>query len=297
MRLAPFASRSVAVRLLIGLAVTPLLLAPAIGHAADGGGSDSGSPDATPQKVVFLDTFDGPQDGVPDLTKWTYDIGNQGGWGNHEWESYTAKPENSGLDGKGHLRITALRTRHLTDNGFSFTSARLKTISNPFMYGRAEARIKVPAGQGLWPAFWMLGISAAGLGWPNCGEIDVMEATGRKPNLVYGAVHGPVKAFARGSEPYHHSTNTALPRPVASDWHTFTVDSSPGHLRWYVDGRLFQALDKATFPPDQPWVYDRPFQLLLNLAIGGEFAGAPTSLTRFPASMLVDYVRVTTTAS
>lgn len=297
MRASRASSRSLPLRLLIGCALAPMLLAPALGHA-DSGGQDGSSPDGTPQRIVFQDNFDGAVNSTPDLTKWTYDFANRGGWGNHEWESYTNNSDNSGLDGNGHLRITAWRVRDLVTNNWVYTSARIKTISYPFMYGRAEARIKVPSGQGLWPAFWMLGLSSPGaLTWPNCGEIDVMENVGRTPNTVYGAVHGPAKALMTNSAPYHRTGTAKLARPLSADYHVFAVDSAPGVLKFSVDGRVYNTLRRSDMQAGETWVYDRPFQILLNLAVGGDFPGPPNSHTRFPASMLIDYVKVTTSTN
>jgi beta-glucanase (GH16 family) len=290
-------SRSLALRLLIGCALAPMLLAPALSRA-DSGGQDSSSPDGTPQRIVFQDNFDGAINSSPDLTKWTYDLFNRGGWGNHEMESYTKDPETASLDGSGHLRITAHRNFDPLTHQWNYTSARIKTISYPFMYGRAEARIKVPSGQGLWPAFWMLGLSSPGaMTWPNCGEIDVMENVGRLPKTVFGAVHGPAKALMANSDAYHRTATATLSRPLSADYHLFAVDAAPGVLKFSVDGRVYKTLRRSDMEQGESWVYDRPFQILLNLAVGGDFPGAPSSHTRFPATMLIDYVKITTSTN
>lgn len=271
-----------------------MLLVPAVGRADSGRADRSGSnPDSRPQRIVFQDNFDGSVNQRPDLTKWTFDVGHERGWGNKELQSYESGTDVASLDGNGHLRITANRKYAPVTGQLEYTSARLRTLSYPFMYGRAEARIKVPPGQGLWPAFWMLGFSPVGIHWPNCGEIDIMEAIGRTPNLVYGSIHGPVKALDYNTPPYHKTASFRLPKPASDDFHIYSVDSSPGFIQFSIDGRPYQWLTKADFT-NESWVYDRPFELILNLAIGGNFPGQPTSRTHFPATMLVDYVRVTT---
>src|SRR5438552_14367198 len=138
-----------------------------------------------PWRMVWHDEFAGPANEPPDRAKWTYDLGATG-WGNAELENYTNSTNNAALDGEGHLVIQAIAA-----NG-GYTSARLKTEGiAAFTYGRIEARIKLPFGQGIWPAFWMLGSDIGTVGWPRCGEIDIMENIGKEPAMVHGTVHGP----------------------------------------------------------------------------------------------------------
>ena len=171
-----------------------------------------------------------------------------------------------------------------------YTSARLITKRKfEQRFGRFEARLKLPAGQGLWPAFWMLGADIDAVGWPACGEIDIMENIGREPGTVHGTLHGPGYSGAQGvGAPY------ALPagQRFADSFHTFAVEWEPQAIRWYVDGRLYQTRAPDDLPAGSRWVFDRPFFLLLNVAVGGNWPGAPDTSTTFPQAMLVDYVRV-----
>jgi beta-glucanase (GH16 family) len=141
---------------------------------------------ATDWKLIWSDEFNGPENSAPDPAKWAYDLG-AGGWGNHELEGYTKNPENVFEDGKGHLAIRAAKS----DTG-RITSARIKTDGKfAIKYGKVEARIKIPYGQGIWPAFWMLGDNISTTRWPQCGEVDVMENIGKEPSTVHGTIHGP----------------------------------------------------------------------------------------------------------
>jgi beta-glucanase (GH16 family) len=261
--------------------------------AATCGGARNGPPTApspTPSAgQVWADEFDGPSNSPPDPAKWTYDLGNNGGWGNQELETYTSLPDNARLDGLGHLIIRAERS------GAGFTSARLKTQGRfSAQYGRVEARIKVPFGQGIWPAFWMLGASFTGSNWPQCGEIDIMENVGREPSVVHGTVHGPGYSGERGITAAY-----ALPgsERLADDFHVFAILWAPGTITWTVDGRAYQTVTPASLPGNAPWVFDNPFFLLLNVAVGGLFPGAPDASSTFPQEMMVDYVRVSGAAS
>jgi beta-glucanase (GH16 family) len=171
-----------------------------------------------------------------------------------------------------------------------YTSARLKT-SGRFAqtYGRFEARIRVPRGQGIWPAFWMLGADIETVGWPACGEIDVMENIGRESALVHGTIHGP--GYSGGQA---IGRSFALPggASFADDFHVFGVDWEPRAIRWSVDGVLYQTRTPADLPSGARWVFDHPFFLLLNVAVGGAWPGNPDSSTAFPQEMQVDWVRV-----
>lgn len=235
-----------------------------------------------PWQMVWHDEFTGPADSPPDRTKWTYDLGATG-WGNAELENYTNSTDNAALDGEGHLVIQAIAA-----NG-GYTSARLKTQGiAAFTYGRIEARIKVPFGQGIWPAFWMLGSDIATVGWPRCGEIDVMENIGKEPAIVHGTVHGPGYSGGSGIGGAH-----TLPRGrFADEFHIFTVTWQPGSIELAVDHATYKRVTPADLPPGAAWVYDHPFFLLLNLAVGGNWPGYPDASTQFPQRMLVDYVRV-----
>ena len=171
-----------------------------------------------------------------------------------------------------------------------FTSARLLTRGRfSFTYGVVEARIKVPFGQGIWPAFWMLGENFGEVGWPACGEIDIMENIGRESGIVHGTVHGPGYSGANGIGGLH-----ALPegRAMKDEFHIFAVEWQPGIIRWYMDNQLYFELMRAQLPKGTPWPFDHPFFLLLNMAVGGDWPGSPDDTTVFPQVMLVDFVRV-----
>lgn len=240
-------------------------------------------------KLAWSDEFNGAAGSAPDPVKWGYDTGG-GGWGNNELEVYTASTSNAYQDGQGHLVIQALSA-----NG-GYTSARMKTQATfSFTYGMVEARIKMPYAQGIWPAFWMLGsnISVPAVGWPACGEIDIMENFGAATNdaaINRGSVHGPNFTGAPLGGVYTLSGGGKL----ADDFHLYRAVWGPGSLQFFVDGVLyFQAAPADLVPYNGKWVFDNnPMFLLLNVAVGGGPAGYPNSSTAFPQQMLVDYVRV-----
>jgi beta-glucanase (GH16 family) len=227
-----------------------------------------------------------------DPTRWVFDTGGQG-WGNQEREYYTARPENASLDGEGHLVITA---RAESSGGTAcwygacaYTSARLKTKGTfAQAYGRFEARIRIPRGQGLWPAFWLLGDDIDAVGWPRCGEIDVMENIGREPNVVHGTVHGPGYSGAGGIG----GPDTLARGAFADDFHVYAVEWDARSIRWLVDGQPYRETTVADLPAGARWAFDHPFFVLLNVAVGGSWPGDPDGTTAFPQRMLVDYVRV-----
>jgi beta-glucanase (GH16 family) len=240
--------------------------------------------------LVWSDEFNGPNGSPPDRTKWTYDVGGRG-WGNNELETYTNRTQNARLQ-DGTLLVQALKETFAGPDGIArhYTSARVKT-QGLFRqtYGRFEARIKIPYGQGLWPAFWMLGDNIGQLGWPDCGEIDIMENIGREPSIIHGTIHGP--GYSGGSA---ISASYALPadQRFAADFHAFAVEWEPNVIRFYVDGTLYKTTARAGLPSSATWVFDHPFFLILNVAVGGNWPGSPDSSTVFPQTMQVDYVRV-----
>jgi len=238
---------------------------------------------AQDRKLIWSDEFEGPAGSPPDPAKWVYDLGG-GGWGNRELETYTDSRANSYLDGEGHLVIRA----HEIAPG-KFTSARLKSQGKfDVTYGRVEARIKIPYGQGIWPAFWMLGSNISEKDWPQCGEVDVMENIGREPDIVHGTVHGPGYSGGNGiTKPFQLAAGR-----FADDYHVYAVEWSPEHIEFQVDGHPYQTVTPASLPAGTKWVFDRPFFILLNLAVGGEWPGNPNKTSVFPQTMLVDYVRV-----
>jgi beta-glucanase (GH16 family) len=234
--------------------------------------------------LVWEDDFDGEAGTALDPDLWTFDVGGHG-WGNNQLEHNTDRTDNAALDGDGNLAIVARREAY---EGNDYTSARITTrgMLEP-TYGRFEARIKLPQGQGIWPAFWLLGSDIDAVGWPQCGEIDIMEYRGQEPWLVHGALHGPGYS---GNAPITDSYVLEGTGNFYDDFHVFRVDWSPSTIVWYVDDVIFQVVELASLPGDN--VFDHPFFLLLNLAVGGSYVGAPDETTPFPQTMLVDYVRV-----
>jgi beta-glucanase (GH16 family) len=232
-------------------------------------------------KLIWSDDFDGAAGTLPDATKWGFDIGNNNGWGNAELENYTNDPQNVALDGNGNLVITAVKT------GNSFTSARVKT-QNLFSqtYGRFEARLKTPYGPGIWPAFWMLGANADEVGWPQCGEIDIMELKGQSPSTIHGTIHGPGYSAGNAITSSYAMQNDRFDL----DYHVFAVEWTASQIDFFVDDHLYKRIKKGDVPGE--WVYDKPFFLLLNIAVGGNYVGFPTDQTPFPQKMTIDYVKV-----
>jgi len=229
--------------------------------------------------LAWSDEFDGSQ---LDRTKWVAETGGHG-WGNQELQHYTGRAENVRVE-DGMLVIEARREAY---GGNDYTSARLKTAGlMEQMHGRFEARIKVPKGQGIWPAFWMLGADIGQVSWPRSGEIDIMEIIGKEPSNVHGTLHGPGysgdKAF---------TTHSTLASGIfADDFHVFAVEWERGEIRWYRDGIHYHTARPNLVKGD--WVFEHPFFVLLNLAVGGAWPGNPDSSTVLPQRMLVDYVRV-----
>ena len=235
-------------------------------------------------RMTWSDEFDGAADSPPDPSRWRYDIGG-GGWGNDQLEFNTDQLSNSHLDGQGHLLITAMKQPY---GGNDYTSARLRTEGLlDQKYGRFEARIKLPTGAGLWPAFWLLGSNHASVGWPECGELDIMEARGSEPAINHGSAHGPGYS---GNNPKSASF-TLDGTSFADDFHVFTLEWGPGEAHWFVDGDHYHALRAIDMPADQRWVFDDgPMFVILDLAVGGWFGGEVDD-SIFPRTMVVDYVR------
>jgi beta-glucanase (GH16 family) len=246
-------------------------------------------------KLVWSDEFNGPNGSAVDSNKWVTETGG-GGWGNNELEYYTSRLENASQK-DGNLVISVLREKYIgpDDATRNYTSARLKTQGKfSQAYGRFEARIKIPRGQGIWPAFWMLGDDIEKPGWPACGEIDIMENIGKEPALVHATIHGPGYSGANGiGTPYA----LAGDQRFADDFHIFAVEWEPNTIRFYVDDHLYATRTPADLPKGAKWVYDHRFFLLLNVAVGGGWPGDPDASTVFPQTMLVDYVRVYERAS
>jgi beta-glucanase (GH16 family) len=249
------------------------------------------------RRVLFADEFDGAAGALPAGTAWDPQEG--AGWGTGQLQNYTGRTENVKVDGSGNLALTARKESY---QGSAYTSARLQTKGRfSFTYGRVEARIKVPSGTGIWPAFWMLGDDIYSKGWPESGEIDVMETIGSLPAELNGTVHAPLGAWNGNAlvdgdewtqgEIYDNTT------PLSDRFHVYAVEWKPASIAFEIDGRTYFTITKAQMPAGGRWTFDHANHLLLNLAVGGEWPGAPTSGTPFPSTMLVDYVRVYAPAS
>lgn len=238
-------------------------------------------------RLTWADEFDGPAGQSPDPARWAFDIGTGvGGWGNDQLEYDTARPENASLDGAGHLAITARRESY---EGSAYTSARLVTRDLLAQrHGRFEARMRLPRGQGLWPAFWLLGASFDGTNWPACGEIDVVEYRGQEPTRVTGSLHGPGYS---GGEAVTGTFELPGPAGFDEDFHVFALEWTPDWIAWELDGQVWQVVVPRGLPAGGIWVFDQPFYMLLNLAVGGRYVGDPDPSV-FPQTLLVDYVRV-----
>lgn len=234
--------------------------------------------------LIWQDEFDGPAGELPDSTRWQFDIGTD--WGNAQLEYDTDRAENVSLDGEGNLAITA---RQEDFAGQSYTAGRIKTKGLfEQTHGRFEARIKLPVGQGIWPAFWLLGANIDQVGWPRCGEIDIMEYRGQEPRVLHGTVHGPGN---QGSSALG-SAHVLAQGGFNLGFHVFAVEWKENSITWLVDGYDYYTVAPADLPPGTEWVFNKPFFILLNVAVGGRWVGDPDENTVFPQTMLVDWVRV-----
>ncbi len=235
-------------------------------------------------KLVWQDEFEGPAGQSPDPSRWSFDVGTD--WGNAQLEYDTARPENVSLDGSGRLAITARQESYL---GRAYTSGRIQTLGKFSQSGgRFEARMRMPAGQGMWPAFWLLGADFQSVGWPACGEIDIMEFRGQLPSVVAGSLHGP--GYSGGSAVTGSYTYPA--GALTDDFHLYAIDWTAGQIQWSVDNQAYQTFTPTNLPGGANWVFNKPFFIILNLAVGGNYVGPPNGSTVFPQNLLVDYVRV-----
>jgi len=249
------------------------------GSGSGGGASTARCPDPT-WKLVWGDDFDGASGTAANASNWAYDTGPN--WYNGELQDYTSGSTNASLDGNGNLVIEA---RKETREGKQYTSARLKTEGKKtFTRGRFEGRMKFPYGQGMWPAFWMLG----GNSWPDTGEIDIVENLGREPSIAHGTMHGPGYSGSAGPTASYTLPGSAK---FSDDFHIFAVEWESNAIRWYVDDTLYSTKTPADIN-GKTWVFDHGFFIILNLAVGGDWPGAPDATTVFPQKMLIDYVRV-----
>jgi len=236
-------------------------------------------------RLVWSDEFDQPDGSAPDPAKWGFETGGNG-WGNKELEYYTSRTNNARIE-DGKLVIEAQQEKF---GGKNITSARLLTRGKwSWTYGRFEARIKIPRGQGVWPAFWLLSTNIGSVGWPTCGEIDIMENIGKEPGAVHGTVHGPGYSGAHGI-----GGPVSLPggAAMADDFHIFAMECEPDSIAWFMDGQKYFSITPASLPEKTRWVFDQPKFMLLNFAVGGAWPGNPDATSTFPQKMIVDYVRV-----
>ena len=243
----------------------------------------SSRPTTPPGTVV--DNFDGPAGTPPSPALWDYDVGP---YQDDGVQIYTRSPQNARLDGQGHLVIRALKT----DSGY--TSARLVTRGKLAMqYGTLTARIKFPSGRGIWPAFWMLGTTYPDIGWPRCGEIDLMELV-NDGNTYHVTLHGPQgdTDYFGGVKVSDKVVGTSGPIPdLSADFHDYWLRRQPDHIVIGVDDRTLATFGPTSLPPGGEWVFNRPMYALLDVAVGGPWAGPPDASTPWPATMLVDWFR------
>lgn len=236
-------------------------------------------------QLVWSEEFNDAENTPLDSTKWTFDIGRgDNGWGNQELQHYTDRPDNVKIDGNGHLVITAIQESF---NGANYTSGRIKTEGLfSQQYGKIEASIKLPYGPGLWPAFWLLGDDINTVGWPQCGEIDIMEFRGQEPTIIHGSMHGPGYSAAEAVTEFYNLGDQRFD----ADFHTYAVEWGQGYVDFFVDGFRYNRITTEDVPEE--WVFDDSFFIILNVAVGGSYVGFPNVNTPFPQKMYVDYVRV-----
>lgn len=267
------------------------LLVGALGTSCGSSDKVVGAPEAW--VLTMADEFDSGTSPSPEL--WNIETGYGPediipGWGNDEWQLYTDLPDNVRVEG-GNLVISAqCPDRPCGKRDGSITSARIKTQGLfEQEHGRFEARIKLPEGAGLWPAFWMLGANIDVVPWPGCGEIDIMEYQGQRPNRMFGSLHGP--GYSAGQA---LGGDLILPgdETFADDFHVFAIEWDPGRIAYSVDGQIYNTISSAEVSGRGTWVFNNEFFMLLNLAVGGTVGGPVGPNTVFPAEMLVDYVRI-----
>ncbi|MCB0838376.1 MAG: family 16 glycosylhydrolase [Bacteroidia bacterium] len=239
------------------------------------------TPDTYPSmNLVWADEFDGNELNTED---WTYELGDgcdKGvcGWGNNELEIYTNEEKNIKLE-NGRITITA------RDEGNNvFTSARIITQDKvELTYGRIDIRAKLPKGQGIWPALWMLGANINDVSWPKCGEIDIMEVVGHEPATTHGTVHYDNNGYATTTGSRKISSGD-----LSDQFHVYTLIWEKDKIQWYLDNELFKNFAKQ----DNGYPFNAPFFFIMNVAVGGNWPGPPDGTTVFPQEMVVDYVRV-----
>jgi beta-glucanase (GH16 family) len=239
--------------------------------------------------LAWSEEFDGDAGSPPDPGTWRMETGN-GGWGNQELQYYTDSGENAFLDGGGNLAIVVRQpepaVREDRYGGCGYTSARVISQGRMALrYGLVEARIRIPDGRGIWPAFWMLGQDIGEKGWPQCGEVDIMEILGQDPAVLHATVHGPGYSGAGGV----HTSRRAR-ESLADGFHVYSLAWEPGRFRWFLDGQQYASVTPRNVRR-KPWVFDHDFFLVINVAVGGTWPGNPDPSLTFPRTMLIDYVR------
>jgi beta-glucanase (GH16 family) len=241
-------------------------------------------------RLVWHDEFKGSAKTLPSRHNWRIIVG--GAKFNHELEYYSDSPANVSLNGRGDLAITARRQHHAgRHRSWQYTSARLETLGRFHVrYGKIEARIKIPAGDGLWPTFWMLGTNYPRVGWPDSGELDMMEFRGQNPFELVATVHGPAATHKKNG--WQSNSFAQSKSPFSNSFHVYGVNWTRDQIVFTLDGVAFGTVVAGALLPRDRWVFNRPFYMLLNLAVGGYWVGPPTLRTTFPATMLVDWVRV-----
>jgi beta-glucanase (GH16 family) len=244
------------------------------------------------RRLVWSDEFDGSRHAPVDRRRWRHEIG--GAWGDGELQSYTARTTNSYQDGRGQLVLAVRAERYTGGDSITrnYTSARISTKEKySFQYGMFQARMQTPTGKGLWPAFWALGTDIDRTDWPGCGEIDVMEQVGQEPTKTYGTIHGP-RNVGGGQKDYEPGRFVVHTSPLSQGFHTYGVQWLPGSMQFYFDGHAYWSITAADLPTGSRWVFDHPFYLILNVAVGGQWAGTPDVDTKFPQTLRVDHVRI-----
>ncbi|MDB4438781.1 glycoside hydrolase family 16 protein [bacterium] len=235
--------------------------------------------------VTMEDDFEGS---TINNSLWNFDVGTGNaisgqGWGNNELQYYTDRAENITVE-DGNLKITAIKESFMASG---YTSARINTAGKfEQEYGRFEARIQLPWGQGLWPAFWLLGNNIDEVSWPQCGEIDIMEYRGQAPTNLLGSVHGPGYSAGNAIGKNYKLENDRFD----TGFHIFGIEWGSDYINYYVDDVLYNQITPGDVNGE--WVFDHPFYIIINLAVGGNFVGSPNASTVFPQTMLIDYVRV-----
>jgi beta-glucanase (GH16 family) len=232
--------------------------------------------------LIWEDDFKNVNGSAVDASKWVYDVGGHG-WGNNEHQYYTSGTNNCYIQ-DSNLVIEAKKEDF---EGKAYTSARIKTKGKfEFQYGKVEMRAKLPYGQGIWPAFWMLGEDINQVDWPNCGEIDIMEFIGKDPQKVYATAHGPGYSGDKSI-----GSSLSLMSAPGNDYHIYSIEWSENKIEWFIDGQKYHTVTTENVGSN-PWAFNRKFFLMLNLAVGGNWPGYPDDTTVFPQKYLIDYVRV-----